>query len=374
MTEIVRCQNCVMLSTRPRISFDDRRWCNACTWGEEKKTRIVWPDRWAKLEELCAQYRSRTHGFDVLVGVSGGKDGSYVSHMLRNKLGMRPLTITVTVPLSMDLGNENLERFIASGYDHVRVTANPKIARVINRIGLVEQGRPLFSWQINLQVAVLRTALAYKVPFIMYGEDGEVEYGGSTETKDQWWYSVEYATRVYLSGHDPKHVLAELGGKYGERDLYWWLFPPEDEIRQLDPKASHWSHFEDWDPYHHYLVAKEHCGLAEREEASTGTYTNFAQTDTVLFDLHMYFAFLKFGWGRCSQDVGIDIRRGAMTRKQGMELVRVYDARFPEEYLPRYLEYFEMSEGEFQDVLDKWANRDLLKKVNGRWVQNFEIG
>lgn len=369
---IFRCKNCVMLSTRPRIEFDERGWCNACCWREEKTQRIQWADRWKKLEELCDRYRSKTN-FDVLVGVSGGKDGSYVSHMLKHKLGMHPLTITVAVPLSMQLGNSNLENFIASGYDHVRVTANPHIARQINKIGLIEQGRPLYSWQINLQVAVMRTAMAHKIPFIMYGEDGEVEYGGSTETKNQWSYSVPYAIRIYLSGHGPEQLMAKLGGRYTEQDLYWWLFPPMEEIEKFDARASHFSHFEDWDPYNHYLMAKEHCGLAEREEASTGTYTNFAQTDTSLFDLHMYFAFLKFGWGRCSQDVGIDIRRGAMTRKQGLELVKVYDSQFPENYLDQYLDYFEMTKEQFDAVLDKWANKDLLHKVDGRWVQKFMV-
>src|SRR5258708_22952671 len=121
--ELFRCKNCVMLSTRPRVEFDSRGWCNACAWAEEKKT-IDWGERWKKLEELCDRYRSKD-GFDVLVGVSGGKDGSYVSHMLKNKLGMNPLTITVAVPLPMALGNKNLENFLNTGYDHVRVTPNP---------------------------------------------------------------------------------------------------------------------------------------------------------------------------------------------------------------------------------------------------------
>jgi hypothetical protein len=30
------CTNCLMPSTRPRISFDARGWCNACAWAEEK--------------------------------------------------------------------------------------------------------------------------------------------------------------------------------------------------------------------------------------------------------------------------------------------------------------------------------------------------
>jgi N-acetyl sugar amidotransferase len=369
--QLTRCKNCVMLSTRPRVEYDARGWCNACTWAEEKKT-IDWPSRWKKVEELCDKYRSK-EGFDVLVGVSGGKDGSYVSRLLKDKLGMNPLTITIAVPLSMKIGNQNLENFIDSGFDHVRVTPNPIISRKVNKIGLVEQGRPLYGWQCNLQVAVLRTALAFKIPFIMYGEDGEVEYGGSTESKNQWSYSVGYAIRVYLSGEDPKAIIGKLGGQYTEKELYWWLYPSAEEIATVDPRASHWSHFEDWDPYSHYLIAKEKCGLQDREEASVGTYTNFSQTDTTLFDLHMYFMYLKFGFGRCTQDCGIDIRRGAMTRKQGLELLKVYDDQFPEEYVPGYLDYFEMTRAEFDAVLDKWANKKLLKKENGRWVRNFEV-
>lgn len=31
------CSNCMAMSTRPRISFDDRGWCNACQWMKKKK-------------------------------------------------------------------------------------------------------------------------------------------------------------------------------------------------------------------------------------------------------------------------------------------------------------------------------------------------
>jgi N-acetyl sugar amidotransferase len=371
---IVWCQNCVMSSTRPRIEFDERGWCNACVWREEKNTIVDWDGRWKKLEELCNTFRKKS-GFDCIVGVSGGKDGSYVAHMLKRKLGMHPLTITVSVPLSMQLGNENLERFKASGFDHIQVTPNPVISQKLNRIGFIEQGRPLFGWQINLQVCVLRSALAFNIPFIMYGEDGEVEYGGSTETKNQWAYSVEYATRVYLSGQDPLGELRKIGAdQYDDADVLWWKFPPLEEIERVNPQASHFSYFEDWDPYDHYLIAKEHCGLQEREDASSGTYTNFAQTDTSLFDLHMYLAYLKFGWGRCSQDAGIDIRRGAMTRKQAIELVKVYDWQpLPDDYIKQYCDYFQLTRQEFDDVIDKHANKKVLEKVDGVWKPKLTI-
>jgi len=36
--KIFWCTNCLNMSTRPRIEFDDRGWCNACQWMEEKHT------------------------------------------------------------------------------------------------------------------------------------------------------------------------------------------------------------------------------------------------------------------------------------------------------------------------------------------------
>jgi hypothetical protein len=32
-----------------------------------------------------------------------------------------------------------------------------------------------------------------------------------------------------------------------------------------------------------------------------------------------------------------------------------------------------MTQQEFDAVIDKFANKELLEKVNGRWVRKFEI-
>ena len=43
--------------------------------------------------------------------------------------------------------------------------------------------------------------------------------------------------------------------------------------------------------------------------------------------------YLKFGFGRATQDAGIEIRRGAMTRSQGLNLVKMYDNYFPKNFI-----------------------------------------
>ena len=111
--EIFWCKNCLNMSTRPRITFDDRGYCNACQWMEEKKS-LDWGGRKEELTRLLDNNRSNTGEFDCVVPVSGGKDGSYVAHMLKNKYNMNPLCITVRPALETDIGSENLNNFIIS--------------------------------------------------------------------------------------------------------------------------------------------------------------------------------------------------------------------------------------------------------------------
>ena len=62
-----------------------------------------------------------------------------------------------------------------------------------------------------------------------------------------------------------------------------------------------------------------------------------------------------------------------MDRSQAINLVRIYDGHYPEEFIDTYLEYYKMTIDEFNSVIDKWANRDLFEKINGRWTPAFVI-
>lgn len=367
--QVFWCTHCLNMSTRPRISFDSRGWCNACQWMEEKRT-LDWAPRQRELEAVLDKYRSRNGGFDCMVPASGGKDGSYVAYQLKHKYGMNPLAVTVTPALALELGNQNLKNFIESGYNHIQINPDVRAMRLLNKLGFIEKGFPYYGWLIAIQTGVIRLAVNLNIPLLFYGEDGEVEYGGSTESKDGAMFDITYMKRVYLEGGYQK-VLEASG--LSDSELYFFKFPTEAELAGKELQLTHWSYFEAWDPYRNYLVAKEHCGLQEAEATNSGTFTNFAQNDQALYALHTYMMYLKFGFGRATQDAGIEIRRGAMTRDQAVNLVRLYDGWFPEEYMETYLEYYEMTREEFDAVLDRWANTDLFEKVDGRWSPKFTV-
>ena len=122
-----------------------------------------------------------------------------------------------------------------------------------------------------------------------------------------------------------------------------------------------------------YLIAKEHFGLEEKKSRNLGTYTNFAQTDSALFDLHCYLMYLKFGFGRCTADACIDIRRGALDRIQAIELVKKFDNAYPEPFVELYLDFFSITKEELNQAFDIHANKNLFEKINDKWVPKFEV-
>ena len=362
------CSNCVSMSTRPRISFDARGYCNACNWTEKKQT-LDWTERQRELERLLDNHRRSDGYFDCLIPVSGGKDGSYVCYNLKHKYGMNPLAITITPPLPLELGQRNLRAFKESGYDLLSVDPDFETMRTLNRAGFVEIGFPYYGWMTAIHTAVVRMAVNLKINLIFYGEDGEVEYGGSTENVDSPKLTIDYIKSAWLEdGH--QRVYGHLGENHNP---YFFQWPSEREL-ELSPVYQYfWSYFENWDPYRNFLVAKEHCNLQEAESGNSGTFTNFAQNDQLLYPLHTYLMYLKFGFGRANQDACIEVRRGAMDREQAVQLVRLYDGIYPEELIEQYLAYYQMPRAEFDQTLDKFANKSLFAKVGGRWQPLFTI-
>ena len=84
--------------------------------------------------------------------------------------------------------------------------------------------------------------------------------------------------------------------------------------------------------------------------------------------------YLKFGFGRATQDAGIEIRRGSMTREQALNLVKMYDNSYPTDLIDTYLDYYKMTKEEFDAVLDKYANKELFEKVDGIWQPKYTPG
>ena len=337
----------------------------------EQKKKLDWKKRETELIKILDKYRTGSSKFDCVVPVSGGKDGSYVAYILKKKYGMNPLAINISPPLPLEIGEKNINNFSKSGFDLLRLYLNKDVMMFLNKAGFKYKGFPYFGWLIAIQSAVIKTAANFDISVIFYGEDGEIEYGGSTETKNNSLISIDYQKKIWFEGGYEK-ILNKLP-KNLKKYSSFWKFPTSKELNGKKIYTTTWSYFENWDSYRNYIVAKKYFGLTENPDGNEGTFTNFAQNDQALYALHTYLMYLKFGFGRATQDAGIEIRRGAMTRSQAVNLVNLYDNNYPEKYINDYLVYYQMTKKEFNSIIDKWANKKLFKKIKGKWQPKFIV-
>ena len=128
--KVVHCKKCVVSNQRPRITFDAHGVCSACNFAEEKNKKIDWDLREKELQDLCNKHRRKDGYWDVVVPCSGGKDSTFVAHMLKYKYNMNPLTVTWTPMLYTDVGWRNLQHMIASGIDNILGSPDGKTHRI----------------------------------------------------------------------------------------------------------------------------------------------------------------------------------------------------------------------------------------------------
>ena len=79
--------------------------------------------------------------------------------------------------------------------------------------------------------------------------------------------------------------------------------------------------------------------------------------------LHDYMKFIKYGYGRATDQICIEIRAGRMTRKEGIEALRNTDeGTIPMKYVPDFLDFIGITEATFFDNLDAFTNKMIFKR------------
>ena len=203
--KVVYCKKCVLSNQRPRTMFNEEGICAPCLYAEFKKTGIDWDKREKELENLCGKHRSKDGSWDVVVPGSGGKDSAYVSLMLKEKYGMNPLTVTWASSLYTEIGRKNFDAFISSGFDNILGTPNGEIHRKLSKITFTEFGDNFLPFAYGQISFPIQTAVRYKIPLIFFGEDGDVEYGGSFDRFDKPNLDFQYTIKTKFTSLPPEY-------------------------------------------------------------------------------------------------------------------------------------------------------------------------
>ncbi len=363
--QVLFCKKCVTSNQRPRIEFDEHGVCNACNYAYKKQFVIDWSERQRELRELLDRHRSRNGRYDVVVPVSGGKDSGFVAHQIKHRYGMHPLTVTWAPHIYTDVGWNNLQSFVHSGFDNILGTPNGRVNRTLTRLSFELLGDPFQPFIYGQHAFPFRIAVNYKIPLVFYGENGEAEYGGATRNENQRGNAIEDFKDFYFSGLPPADLV-----KHGiaESDLQSYRVPAYEELKQTGIEMHWFGYHNKWLPQENYYYAVEHCGFrANPDGRSEGTYSKYSSLDDRIDGFHFYLSYIKFGLGRATRDASQEIRSGHITREEAIALVKKYDGEFPGKWFKDFLDYTELTEERFWEVIDSFRPPHLWERVGGAW-------
>ena len=359
--DVCFCLKCTISNQRPRITFDQHGVCSACNYAEFKKT-IDWAERERELKDLCDRYRKTNGDYDVIVPSSGGKDSGFVAHQLKYQYGMNPLTVTWSPLKATEIGRKNLDAFIDAGFDNVMGKPNGQITRKLTALSLKYMGDPFQPFIYGQTNFPLQMAVRYKVPLVMYGENGEVEYGGDMKNSLRPNRDITDHDKHYFSGKSPEFWI-EHG--IAERELKPFMAPDYESLMKNGTSIHFMGYYKFWNPQENYYYCAENTGFECNPERSEGTYSKYASLDDCFDGFHYYLAFIKFGIGRATSDAAHEIRDDKITRDEGIALIKRFDGEFPHKRFKEFLDFCSMSEQEFHDIVDGFRSEHIWKNDNG---------
>ena len=388
--EVVFCKKCVISNQRPcshpefkhtreragakYMHIDDDGICDACK-NHEIKEQTDWDSRENDLLQLLDKHRSKNGEYDCIIPGSGGKDSAMQAHLLKDKYGMNPLTVTWSPIMYTDYGYENWKNWIEiGGFDNVSIKANGHVMKTLTRLSLQNLLHPFQTFMYGQKNLMPKIAAKFGIPLIFYGES-EVDYGNSiAETsalRDKYYWCVKDYENIYLGGVS----LEELKEVHGLdiKDLNLFLPPTEKEINNQNIEVRYLGHYIKWVPQEAYYYSVEHTGFKARPFRTQGTYSKYNSIDDKIDDLHYYTTYIKYGLGRASYDASQEIRNKHITREEGVALVERFDGEFPDKYFNEVMEYIEMEPEEFHKLCDEFRSPHLWRKDENSWVLKTNV-
>lgn len=368
------CKKCVLPTSRPGIFLDDAGICSACIGHTEKTAKIDWGKRGNELRTILDKFRSKDGlYYDCIVPVSGGKDSTYQVYMVKKVFNMNPLCVTYKYSDRTDLGQKNLDNLRKLGVDHIDFAPNPETEKRFIKKALTLAGDPCIPDHMGIFAVTLRVAVNYKIPLIIWGENPELEYGGSAADRDN-----PFLDRQWLIKHGC------LQGKMAEDwvddvltlgDMTHYRIPSEDELIQAKISSIFIGYYLPWDPLKNYEIAQS-VGFEKSPDGPKMGIYDFADLDSTNIIVHHYIKWLKFGMTRLNDNISVEVRNGRMTREEGVNILKSKMERVPEEEVQMLCRYLDMHEHEFWNVLEKFRNTDIWQKdENGDWyIPNYLKG
>ena len=339
-----RCARCLYDETVPGIQFDEEGVCNYCRIHDQLDLEYpTGAEGQRRLEAIAERIRKAGRGkqYDVVVGVSGGADSSYMLY-LSKQLGLRPLAVHFDNTWDSTVAVENihdvLDKLDVDLYTYVVDNKEyDDLYRSFLKAGVLDIEAPT---DIGLAAVLNRAAEKYRIQYIFEGHSFRTE-------------GIAPLGWVYMDGKYIQRVHEEFG-----------TMPLKTFPNMLMPDFIKWTAILGLKKirplYYVNYVKKDAMALLTRELGWEWYGGHHLENRFTAF-WHTYFAPRRFGIDSRLLGYSALVRSGQMTREQGLQLLEE-----PPKHDPELIEMVKKRLG-FTD-----AEFDMLMTQEKKTYRDFE--
>ena len=380
MEYCLRC--CYPANTRPHLLIDEMGICASCRAFENRasKDEDYWSAKKEELKNVLEQYKekARKNGspYDCIIPVSGGKDSTYQTYLVTQVFKMRPLLVAYNHGYNSRLGLRNLNNLVNQfGCDLLRYNTNPKTARKLSLFMLSKVGDMTWHHHSGIFSFPFQTAVRYKIPLVIYGEDGGGYWQGMFNLDDQVEFTQKHRQEIAMRGFEPDDILDDPENKeIIKADLAPFYFPSNEEIESIGVRGIYLSNYDVWNQVEHAELMIKEYGF-QTYQSSEQTFNLHSSIDDLFEGTHNYLKYLKFGYSRCTDHASMEIRNQRMNREEGIEMIKKYEYLKRPKNLDLFLKFAGLTEQEFMDKIDHLRDPKIWEKdQKGKWHQLDWVG
>ncbi|MBU0764020.1 MAG: N-acetyl sugar amidotransferase, partial [Bacteroidetes bacterium] len=364
---------------QPDIIFDEHGVCSGCRLIESRPV-INWEERGKWLKELLEEYKAKAKAaknpYDCIIPISGGKDSHYQTYLMKKVYGMNPLLVVYNHLFNTKVGLRNLENlFKKFSCDLIRFSSNPDSVRKIARYMLEKIGDITWHYHSGIMTFPIQISVKYKIPLIIWGEEGFSELTGMFNQDDMVEFTKKKRQEHDMRGFEPEDLLEQPDSPFERKDLAPFFYPGDEEIESTGVRGIYLSNYLNWNAKAQAeKMIKEFDFETARERDRT--FNIYDKTDDVHANgVHDYLKYLKFGYGRTTDDASTEIRHRRMTREQGIDMVMKFDPARPKD-LDLMLQFLGITENEFERLVEPLRDTRIWEKdkSSGKWKTKDNIG
>ncbi len=368
------CKTCLFPNTKPDINFNEDGICDSCISAKRKHglfKSINWSSRKEKFEKILDKAKLISGNYyNCIVPVSGGKDSTWQVYVMKKLHKMNPLAITFDQFDQTPLGRQNLEALKSIGVDHIHFTMNPDLIRKLVQTGFEIVGDPYWVNHVGILTVPIHFACKFKIPLVVYGENPLFEYGGPEFDRDNYVMNKKWRQQHGgMRGMREEDVVDE---NISIEDIRMLTFPEDEEIEKNNIQALFYGHFFKWQPDKHTEFIKK-FGWKEDRKPQKGSWSKTENLDMKFIDIRESIKFLKYGYGRATDQLNIAIKSNLISRKKALKLADKIDGKVDQKNITHFCKYLKISKEKYNEIMDSFVNHNLFVKDNkGEWRKKFK--